>query len=273
MTTEIKNLDGVGIKPRKHHYNFATPPNISVRTTTAVAVKKNIPPIKHTHIYFSQYTRNIAMLLLLVFTFCTGAYAMWQTGSIRALTKTASSAQDGTPPGSIPLVADNFSLGPVNSIPNDKLFSMTLEQLEYYLQEGYKSPETRQKETEARIHAARTKGLAEYLKSKKSPLISIADTLADLKHWRLVLAIANSESSLGKHCSSNNCSGIGVAPGHPLWQEYATKADWAKALDRLIEKRYKGWTLEDMNGVYNKPGSDNWIFAAKQVLTDLQNIE
>ena len=42
-------------------------------------------------------------------------------------------------------------------------------------------------------------------------------------------------------------------------------------LDKLIEKRYKDWTLEQMNGVYNKPGSSNWIFAATQILDDIKN--
>jgi hypothetical protein len=64
-----------------------------------------------------------------------------------------------------------------------------------------------------------------------------------------------------------------VEPGHPLWRSYKTKADWAKDLDKLLERRYKNWTLEKMNGVYNQPGSENWLLASKQILEELQERE
>lgn len=241
-------------------------PHIAVHTTFAH------PRVKQLRADKFRLTSFHGWLFIICISFAAGAVAMWQTGSIRALTKEKKS-EDVITPGSIPLVANNPTLGPVSSLPNEQLFSMTLEQLEFYFEEGYKSPETRQKEYEALLHKTRKEKLTNYLDSKKSPLVSIVDTLVHLKHWRLVLAISNSESSLGKRCYSNNCSGIGVAPGHPLWQEYKSKADWAVALDKLIEKRYSGWTLEQMNGTYNKPGSDNWIFAARQILNDLQSIE
>ncbi len=171
---------------------------------------------------------------------------------------------------SVPLNS-SAGLGPVNSVPNDVLFNMTIGQLENYLAEALKTPEAKQ----AEILAARKEKLKQYLEEKKSPLAGITNTLAELKHWEMVLAISNSESSLGKRCYNNNCSGIGVEPGHPLWRDYASKSDWAKDLDRLLEKRYKDWTLEKMNGVYNQPGSKNWLLASKQILEDLQerNIE
>jgi len=171
-------------------------------------------------------------------------------------------------------VQPSSPLGQIGNLPDNVMFNMTLNQLEDYLN---KVAETNQKQQQAQILAQRTKLLRAYLEEKNSPLAAIADTIAGLKHWQLVLAISNSESSLGRHCSGqdNNCSGIGVAPGNPLWHTYASKAEWAKDLDKLIEKRYKGWSLEQMNGTYNKPGSDNWILAAKQILEDLQarNIE
>jgi len=156
--------------------------------------------------------------------------------------------------------------GPVADVPNDVLYNLTIEQLENYLSEALKTDEVR----EAERLAERKQKLKAYLEFRQSPFVNIVDTIAELKHWKLVLAISNSESSLGKKCHSNNCSGIGVEPGHPLWREYQSTADWAKDLDNLLERRYKDWTLEEMNGVYNQPGSSNWLAASRQVLEQLQ---
>jgi hypothetical protein len=250
-------------------------PRISVRVVSEVIAIKETPsatidvlrPAKKRR--FSYATLGVIAGL----AFIVGAAAMWQTGAIRALTPEAEEVESTTPPGKVPFAAENRAMVPMSSLPNEALYSMTLEQIEYYLEEGYKTPETRAKEEQERILALRKEKLTAYLESKGSPLVAVVDTLVDLKHWRLVLAISNSESSLGKRCHSNNCSGIGVMPGHPLWQEYETKADWAKALDRLLERRYKGWTLQEMNGVYNQPGSANWLLASTKVLNDLREIE
>lgn len=272
MSEVRKNID-IFKKQTRNFSTSANKPVFKVHSPT-ITVHTTFPraPLPKHHFHRLKLTSLHGWLFIICISFSAGALTMWQTGSIRALSQDRSESSVIVP-GLIPLVIDNPTLGPVSSIPNEQLFSMTLEQLEYYLEEGYKSPETKQKENEARIRTTRIEKLTKYLSAKKSPLVAIADTLADLKHWRLVLAISNSESSLGKRCSNNNCSGIGVAPGHPLWQEYNSKADWARALDRLIEKRYRGWSLEQMNGTYNQPGSENWIFAAKQILNDLQTIE
>ncbi len=48
---------------------------------------------------------------------------------------------------------------------------------------------------------------------------------------------------------------------------------WLAREDKLIieKKGSLGYLfLEKMNGVYNKPGSNNWVLAAKQVLEDLE---
>ncbi len=160
-----------------------------------------------------------------------------------------------------------------NISTNDALFTMPINQLEAFLkqQQGQDKPSKPVKD----LLAERTEKLKIYLAEKKSPFVEIADTIAGLKHWKLVLAISNAESTLGKHCSSNNCSGIGVDPSHPLWRKYESTRDWAKDLDRLLEKRYKDWTLEKMNGVYNQPGSQNWLLATRQILAELaeRNVE
>ncbi len=151
-------------------------------------------------------------------------------------------------------------------LSDDRYFKMTIDQIEGYLNEVVKTPQMQ----EAERLELRKKKLKAYLAEKGSPFVEISDTIAELPHWKMILAISNSESTMGKRCYNNNCSGIGVAPGHPLWREYPSHKEWAKDLNKLLEKRYKNWTLERMNGVYNQPGSRNWILASKQVLEELQ---
>lgn len=152
-------------------------------------------------------------------------------------------------------------------LSDDGFLKLTVSQIEAYLEQVVKTPQLK----EAERLADRKKKLKIYLQEKGSPFADIADTIAELPHWKMVLAISNSESTMGKRCYNNNCSGIGVAPGHPLWRDYPSHKEWAKDLDRLLEKRYKNWTLEQMNGVYNQPGSRNWVLASKQVLEELQD--
>ncbi len=202
-----------------------------------------------------------------VLAFSSGMYFTWSTGSSQAeeVEEIALSQTENQVP-TLPVVAGASALGPINLVPNEVLFNLTLDQLEAYLKQALKTPEMK----EAEILAERKAKLKQYLEDKKSPLVEIVNTIAELKHWKLVLAISNSESSLGRRCYENNCSGIGVEPGHPLWRSYNTKAEWAKDLDKLLGRRYKDWTLEKMNGVYNQPGSQNWLMASKQILEEMQ---
>lgn len=211
-----------------------------------------------------------ASAVLVLSSFVFGVWFTWTTQSSRAnTTQTESESVGSATPGAIPIHSSQPLLAESDRVSEQNVLTMTMEQLENYLQVATTTPEKQAAET-LRI---RTSKLKTYLESKGSPLAMFADTIAGLKHWRLVLAISNSESSLGRRCADNNCSGIGVMPGHPLWRRYATKAEWAKDLDKLIERRYKNWSLEKMNGVYNQPGSENWVFAARQILSDLQTIE
>ncbi len=216
------------------------------------------------HFLFGRRRFSLALVAtILFFAFFAGMSAVYQTGFLKA-----ESQRQEIPavPGTVATVLGASTLGPINNVPNDVLFNMSFAQLENYLNEVLKTPEAKQEE----IFVLREKKLKEYLASKNSPFVEIANTVARLKHWKLVLAISNSESSLGKHCYNSNCSGIGVAPGHPLWRNYPSKREWAKDLDRLLDTRYQDWTLERMNGVYNQPGSKNWLLASKQVLEELQ---
>jgi hypothetical protein len=67
----------------------------------------------------------------------------------------------------------------------------------------------------------------------------------------------------------NNCSNIGVKPGHELWHEYKNYGEWIVDFNKLLERRYKDWTLDDMCGVYVKPCNKNWLMATRQVLDEL----
>ena len=207
-----------------------------------------------------QYVMPVVIVLI------TMAFA---GGMAVALQTPKSVAEDQTPPtpaGTAGVLLTASSTGSVD-LPNSKLYGMTLSELEvYFNDESAKS----QKLSEQQKLKERADKIRSYLIGKNSPLADIADTLAGLQHWQMVLAISNSESSLGKHCYINNCSGIGVAPENPLWRNYDTTAQWAIDLDKLIDKRYKDWTLDQMNGVYVKPGSKNWVSAATQILEELQ---
>ena len=104
---------------------------------------------------------------------------------------------------------------------------------------------------------------------KMSPLAAASETIAEQDHWRLILAIAFAESTMGKNCADNNCSNIGVKPGATSWRSYASYGAWVVDFNRLLDKRYKDWTLEQMCGVYVKPCNPNWLLATKQILTAL----
>jgi hypothetical protein len=157
---------------------------------------------------------------------------------------------------------------PVSQVPNDVLFNLSIDQLESYLSEAFKTDEVR----EAELLEQRMEKIQKYLLSKKSPLAKYSDTIASQKHWKLILAISNAESGFGKHCANNNCSGIGVAPGHLTWREYKTMREWVLDFNSLLEKKYKDWTLEQMNGVYVQPKNPNWLLATKQVLEEIQEL-
>lgn len=277
-----KNLDGLVLGKKKKTV-FFSPPIVLVispigRADNSPAVFHRVKPETATPSWQAfvgrfgklkvfSYNRAISVLavFILVLTFFAGLYSAWHTDKSFAENQVFE-ATDPQASGVPKIKVYEVPQSTVAEVPNDVFFNLTLEQLEKYLAETLKTPQTKQAE---RLAERKTK-LKEYLEYRQSPFVEIVDTIAELKHWKLVLAVSNSESSLGKRCYNNNCSGIGVEPGHALWRDYKSKSDWAKDLDRLLEKRYKDWTLEEMNGVYNKPGSQNWLMASKQILEELQ---
>ena len=221
-------------------------------------------------IYSDQKVPLVAAVLALFLAFGGGVWTALTTSKSQAedqpLVPLVLALQTSQPINPLTVANTPVSSQHANGISNQVLFNMTMSQLENYFSQLAESDSRVQAE---QLLADRKAKLKIYLQEKNSPLVEIVDSLAELKHWKLVLAISNSESSLGKHCYNNNCSGIGVAPDHPLWRDYASKREWAKDLDKLIEKRYSDWSLEEMNGVYNKPGSENWVAASTQILEEL----
>jgi hypothetical protein len=117
--------------------------------------------------------------------------------------------------------------------------------------------------------------LNKYLVDHNSPLAPFACDMVKQPQWQRALAISWVESNFGRFCADNNCSGIGVAPGHPSWRKYETKLAWFKDMCKLLETpRYKEkyTTFEKMRGIYVYPGSDNWVNGAKKKYADLIGI-
>ncbi len=120
-------------------------------------------------------------------------------------------------------------------------------------------------------NAQRKEKLRKYLATYKSPFAKSDKTLQaflDSKNMKLMLAISFVESSFGKKCYYNNCSGIGGYP--PDLRKYPDNAAWVEDFDSLLERRYKGVPIEKFMGLYVQPGSPNWINGVKQVLGELK---
>lgn len=117
--------------------------------------------------------------------------------------------------------------------------------------------------------------LKDYLAAHKSPLEEYADKIVLEPQWQRALAISWVESNFCKRHADNNCSGIGVAPGHKLWRKYDTHLDWFKDMSRLMEKplyKERLTTFKQMKGVYVQPGSMNWVNGAQKKYDELMQI-
>lgn len=114
--------------------------------------------------------------------------------------------------------------------------------------------------------------LKAYLEKHNSPLAEYADQMVTLPDWQKALAISWVESNFGIHCADNNCSGIGVAPGHPSWRRYPNKLEWFKDMTALLQKpiyKEKYTTFRQMKGIYVYPGSEAWVNGAQKKYNEL----
>ncbi len=117
--------------------------------------------------------------------------------------------------------------------------------------------------------------LHDYLVAHNSPLSPYAAEMVKQPQWQRALAISWVESNFCIHRVDNNCSGIGVAPGHPSWRKYPTVLEWFKDMSRLMETpRYKEkyTTFEKMKGIYVYPGSPSWVNGSKQKYAELMSL-
>jgi len=236
-----------------------TPVRIHIAPTFGVAYKKvKREPRFNPFSVLRAYATPVALALSLVLAFGGG---MWY-----AVSTPKSAAVDEAVPqvagASTPIPMGNIQVSDSNTaIGNDVLFNTPIGQLKDYFA-APPPPDTL---------AVRKEQLRQFLKTWNSPLESQADTIAEQDHWKLILAISFAESTLGKHCYMNNCSGIG---GSNI-RTYKTPEDWIVDFNNLLEKRYKDKTLEQMCGVYVQPCNPHWLVATKQVLSalDQANIE
>jgi hypothetical protein len=245
-----KSLDGI-IKKTK--------PKVEFQPYYIVPFVAPVPAQRQRALYYKR-PKNIYYFLAataLTAAFMGGMTTALKTPRTEAETEIATTAASSR---SIPM-ANVQVVDAAPAVSADVLFNTPIEMLKEYL-----SPKPTPD-----IIGDRTAKLTAYLKSRNSPLADKAQTIAEQDHWKLILAISFAESTLGKKCYFNNCSGIG---GSSI-RTYRNLEGWILDFNRLLEKRYKDKTLEQMCGVYVQPCNPNWLLATRQILTELdaQGIE
>ena len=114
--------------------------------------------------------------------------------------------------------------------------------------------------------------LQDYLQKKGSPLAEHAETILQQQNWKLIIAIANGESTLCKHQMYNNCWGIGGA-----WnlRRYNSLEDGISDVDQLLTNRYADLDMtKPKNLVHRYVGSysPTWVAAVSQTLDQLNQL-
>jgi hypothetical protein len=111
-----------------------------------------------------------------------------------------------------------------------------------------------------------------FLESKQSPLASDAEYIAKLKHWKLLIAISAIESQYCKRQLGYNCWGIGGDSAYRYYSSFRAAAQDANDLIENWQSKGRWLTVEDMNGSYVVPYSENWERVVKQVLKQLDEL-
>lgn len=204
----------------------------------------------------NKWLASAPVVLALVIGFSSGAVVVWESkyGGAQQAEDTPLVAAAIDQPWVKPLDYDQSELNIVaNMLPE-----LVEENRHVPTPEEIKNTERKEK-------------LRQFLAGYKSPFAKNDDTLQaflDSKNMKLMLAISFVESSLGKKCYYNNCSGIGGYP--PNLRKYPNYAGWVEDFDSLLERRYKGVPIDEFMGLYVQPGSPNWINGVKQILAELK---
>ena len=189
----------------------------------------------------------IAMSVLMTTSFIAGMVTVWQTQLSVAETE------------------DNRSGGLVALLDKDeKNLNVVADLLPVLIKENRHEP------TLAEIQSKeRKEKLRSYLASKKSVLATdeeALDAFLSSNNMEMMLAISFVEGNFCKHHVAYNCSGIGGSKMH----KYESFADWVRAFDNLLERKYKGLKGEEFIGFYVVPGTDNWKTGVYQILGELK---
>lgn len=216
----------------------------------------------------SRYVWGVALsIFLLLSTYLSGIWTGLSTSKSYAEYVFSSSDNLAAKEENLPAGLQVLPMNGTGQLPlkltENNLFAMPLDRLEDAFTR-------RQAEMTELMFNERAEKIKNYLNEKKSPFAEYASIIARQPHWQLILAIGFAESSWGKNCVDNNCSNIGVKPGHELWRDYENYGEWIKDFNKLLERRYKDWTLKEMCGVYVKPCNKNWMSATTQVLGELK---
>lgn len=235
-----KSLDGITKRKISHAEPFFIVPLLTPRSPWSL--KKVVFPA-------SALRRNflIPFVLFMVVSFAGGMFTVLESHSTRASSQVlAASTTAVAGPHPTDLDLQGFAQEKISSF---------IESWEH--------------DVATKRYQERKEKLRAYLASKGSPFAKEDDTLdafLQSPYTGLMLGIANAESTLGRNCFENNCSGIG---GSDLYS-YPSHAAWVKSLSNLLERRYKNWTIEQMDGVYVKPGGEHWTSAVYQVQEELR---
>ena len=260
-TVATKNVDGVRLVPRLlvRRHSVSPPSQVFFRQS-----RSSWPVLESLKQFFRRPygVALFAVLLLMAVTFGAGMVAALNTSKtaaddsgqvLGAFTDESSSVGASVPLGTVDMNAT------ATAVSNEVLFNTPINLLQQYFT-SLNPPD---------VVGQRADKLRQFLKDANSPFAGSAETIAAQEHWKLILAIAFAESTLGKNCVDYNCSNIGIKPGAPVWHQYKSYDSWVVDFNRLLDRRYKDWTLDQMCGVYVKPCSNNWLLATKQVLDEL----
>jgi hypothetical protein len=150
--------------------------------------------------------------------------------------------------------------------------SMRSEELsDQYYQEQLRQQAARQQKLTAQVRA--------YLKEQGSPLADYTDTLLTLRNWKMIVALANAESSMCQHyqAATANCWGVG---GTNPWNMGANLGEGIVAMNHFLntyplrsQVKYSQMSFEQMNGLYKQPPAVHWVGNSKSVFDALVSLE